>query len=444
MKKILLTLLICLFMIPIVNADETLTTIELMNVDFTPYNNVSTYEGCVKCGAYLGDKYIYNNFQKFYSDSNNKYIFDTLWNDFYSNQGTNADFISVLILSNSSTELDLFAVLINGYKETSPYGYFSSLYLDDTFYPSYSNFGQTNSFSYEINGGYFSPFSVIPHWTNANPFVVGTGDFSSTWFYLPTTSFTNKLKHYNQAENTLFKIYNTDSELINTVSYGSELPQLFEWDSFNPNANYTEVNLDNYEYAILTLKDYSQTEAFETNLQLKGSIGITPVYEFGTIEKETVTDRCNVFYLDYTNYRLYVLKNDLINNAVYYVKSCKQGSAFKFDNTIFNITYVTTENVDDPVVTFGGSEYHTIPFNKLSNSANANEENNFIAGESGSSLSGIVDNVSNFTSDIWNAISSFMGLVTKFFNTLPEEFRYLSITSFTVLTVIAIIKFIRG
>ena len=168
------------------------------------------------------------------------------------------------------------------------------------------------------------------------------------------------------------------------------------------------------------------------------------VEEFGTVEKSLVTDRCNLSYSDFTNYRFFVLKNDLTNNAFYIVKACEENSSFRFDSTVFDATYVTTENVDDPVVTFGGVEYHTIPFNKLSNSANQNESNNFIPGESGSSLTDIIDNISDFTSDIWNAISSFMGLVTKFFNTLPEEFRYLSITSFTVLTFIAIIKFIKS
>ena len=85
-------------------------------------------------------------------------------------------------------------------------------------------------------------------------------------------------------------------------------------------SKYTEVNLDNYEYVILNLKDYANKDAFSSNLQVKGMIGITPVYEFGTVEKEMITDRCNISYADYTDYRLYILKNDLINNSVNYLR----------------------------------------------------------------------------------------------------------------------------
>ena len=88
------------------------------------------------------------------------------------------------------------------------------------------------------------------------------------------------------------------------------------------------------EYVILNLKDYSSTKAFETNMQVKGSIAITPVYEFGTVEKENITDLCNASYSDFTDYRFFILKNDLINNAVYIVKNCQDSSsAFRFNSS---------------------------------------------------------------------------------------------------------------
>ena len=183
----------------------------------------------------------------------------------------------------------------------------------------------------------------------------------------------------------------------------------------SPADNFTTVNLDDYEYVILNLKDYNQDKAFNTNLKVKGMIGITPVYNFGQTEKDVITDRCNLSYKDYTDYRFSILKQDLQNNAVYIVKSCESGSSFKFDNTIFDVTYVTADNVDDPVVTIGGKDYHTIPFKNLTNSANKNEENNFVPGESGFSLTDVVSNISKYVSSFWDSIVNFMDTFLLFY-----------------------------
>ena len=214
--------------------------------------------------------------------------------------------------------------------------------------------------------------------------------------------------------------------------------------------NLTEINLDDYEYVILNLKDYNQDKAFTTNLKVKGSVGITPIYNFGQTAKDDiigtkVQDRCNVKYDNYTDYRLSILKQDLQNNSLYVVKSCEEGSSFKFDNTIFDVTYVTADNVDDPVVTIGGKKYHVIPFDKLPSSANKNEEENYVPGESKKlNLSDIVSNITNTVSSFWDSIVNFMGLVTKFFNTLPIEIKGVAITTFSMACMIALIKFLKS
>ena len=232
-----------------------------------------------------------------------------------------------------------------------------------------------------------------------------------------------------------------------TLKIGDTFPQFYAYDKVFDKldtSTTTTVNLDNYEYVILNLKDYKQDKAFNTNLKVKGMIGITPVYNFGQTEKDVITDRCNLSYKDYTDYRFSILKQDLQNNAVYIVKSCEQGSSFKFDNTIFDVTYVTADNVDDPVVTIGGKDYHTIPFKNLTNSANKNEENNFVPGESGFSLTDVVSNISKYVSSFWDSIVNFMGLVTKFFNTLPIEIKGVAITTFSMACMIALIKFLKS
>ncbi len=238
-----------------------------------------------------------------------------------------------------------------------------------------------------------------------------------------------------------------------TLNVGDTIPQFYAYDKVFDKldtSTTTTVNLDNYEYVILNLKDYNQDKAFTTNLKVKGSIGITPIYNFGQTAKDDimgskVQDRCNVKYDAYTDYRLSILKQDLQNNSLYVVKGCEEGSSFKFDNTIFDVTYVTADNVDDLVVTIGGKKYHVIPFDKLPSSANKNEEENYVPGESKKlTLSDIVSNVTDTVSSFWDSIVNFMSLVTKFFNTLPIEIKGVAITTFSMACMIALIKFLKS
>lgn len=219
---------------------------------------------------------------------------------------------------------------------------------------------------------------------------------------------------------------------------------------------YTEVNLDNYEYVLLSLKDYSQTQAFQTNLQVKGQIGITPIYNYGQTSKDDVTDsqvqdRCNVNYTDYTSHPLYILSSDLTNNSIYAVKSCNSGSSFKFDNSTFNITYITSENKDNPTVTIAGHTYNVIPYDSLPSSATANEEEGYIPGESENiitgetiGLSAILKNIQQKLSEIWNIFTYFMSFVNQIFSVLPEEIRTVLVASFTIGCVLGLIKILKA
>ncbi len=218
----------------------------------------------------------------------------------------------------------------------------------------------------------------------------------------------------------------------------------------SPSDNFTTVNLDKYEYVILNLKDYNQKNAFNTNLKVKGSIGITPIYNFGQTAKDDimgskVQDRCNLSYKDYTDYRLSILKQDLQNNSFYVVKGCEVGSSFKFDNTIFDITYVDEKNKFDPIVSIGGKDYHVIPFDKLPSSANKNEEENYVPGESERfALLDKLDFLINNLNRVWDAFTSFMSFVGKMFSTLPDEFKAIAISSFTIGCTLMIFKIIKS
>lgn len=344
--------------------------------------------------------------------------------------------------------------------ETSDYKYYTII-TNDSSYVRLHLFNEITDYKISTNTS-ATPIVEIRHFRNMEYTIyedgtVNSEDYSDnpnntlliTLLYDLWKNYSLYDTNFNYTINTNLNISGIYSDTI-TLKPGDLLPKIKtlqdydSWTNYTDEATYIEVNLNNYEYVILNLKNYNTKDPFNTNLKVKGMIGITPVYNFGQIEKVEVTDRCNTSYEEYTDYRFSILKNDLMNYGVYYVKACQENSSFKFNSSIFNITYVTPENVNDPVITFGGVKYNTIPFNKLSNSANQNEENNFIPGASEDSLANIVDNIEQFSTDIWNAVQSFMGLVTKFFNTLPPEFRYLSITAFTVLIFIAIIKFVKG
>lgn len=257
-------------------------------------------------------------------------------------------------------------------------------------------------------------------------------------------------------ESISFEISGIYADTI-SLSPGNVMPSYNDLKKYNSWVEYpkedtrtTTVNLDDYEYVILNLKDYNQKNAFNTNLKVKGSIGITPIYNFGQTAKDDimgskVQDRCNVKYNDYTDYRLSILKQDLQNNSFYVVKGCEVGSSFKFDNTIFDITYVDENNKSDPIVSIGGKDYHVIPFEKLPSSANKNEEENYVPGESERfALLDKLDFLINNLNRVWDAFTSFMGFVGKMFSTLPDEFKAIAISSFTIGCTLMIFKIIKS
>ena len=399
MKKILLILLLTIFFIPKVNAEELLLNATNNNLEKYHYNVVGsqTFEEA------------YNTYLDIYKNSDYKY-YVIYYMDSSEMQSTS---MRLLLFNEHIYTLSVETERIDISIDSDTLIHYQYTYATNNIF---SSLGGNVTFSfYKLN-----TISLID--TNFD-FFLKSADYEIKDFYTDSIHLKNGSRLPTYIE---LKKYNSWSEYKEVYS------------------DYTEVNLDNYEYLILNLKDYTKKDAFDINLKVKGMVGITPVYEFGTAEKEAVTDRCNVSYDDYTDYRFYVLKNDLLNNAVYYVKACEEGSSIKFDNTVFNVTYVTTETVNDPVITVGGVQYNVIPFDKLSNTANKNEEENFVPGESGSSLTDIIDNTTNYISSFWNSLSTFMGLVTKFFNTLPIEIRAICITTFVTACTLGLLKILKS
>ena len=354
------------------------------------------------------------------------------------------------------------------YKSTYPYYQLDYEYSTSSYYLLLYLYSSTPSLvlnGSDINilpreGGKISASYNLNEQTYINPeFKLYSSGSAATYpgqnkFYdlVLTTNFDLKVTTSLENINTVEFLNFRDKGTL-TLKIGDTFPQFYAYDKVFDKldtSTTTTVNLDNYEYVILNLKDYNQDKAFTTNLKVKGSIGITPIYNFGQTAKDDimgskVQDRCNVKYDDYTDYRLSILKQDLQNNSFYVVKGCEVGSSFKFDNTIFDITYVDENNKSDPIVSIGGKDYHVIPFDKLPSSANKNEEENYVPGESEKfTLSSITKNLTSTLGSIWNTFTSFFGFVTKMFSVLPSEFQAIAILTFSTGCILGLIKILKS
>ena len=407
-----------------------------------------------------------------------------------------ADVIQSVTLPNNGKEIDLF----NNSKAYCLDGEFCSLNESLNELLNYYNNNYKNQYPYfaiELNkfpnNDYFSfvlyfktdkslTFSSVETDNNVYHWITnfeGSISFNNGVFYDTLSSSTFGIFGGFEADNLKIEIYSLwDSNLDLIAQQNYEIQNFYSnsslyieknkkfpllkdlinyssWSEYFSNTNnLTTVNLDDYYYVLLSLKDYSKKKAFSSNLQVKGQIGITPIYDYGQTSKDDVTnfkvtDRCNVSYSDFTNYPFYINENDLKNNSIYAFKGCSSGSSFKYDSSIFDITYITDTNKDDPVVTINGKEYHTIPFDQLPSTANKNEEENYIPGsseESGNSNSftGIIGSILSNTSDFIYSITAFMSLISKFFSSLPLEIRAVILTSFATMCTLGVIKFLKA
>ena len=58
-------------------------------------------------------------------------------------------------------------------------------------------------------------------------------------------------------------------------------------------------------------------------------------------------------------------------------------------------------------------------------------------------LNKAIESVTEYVTSFWNSLSTFMGLVTKFFNTLPIEIRAVCITFFTTACTLGLLKILK-
>jgi len=254
------------------------------------------------------------------------------------------------------------------------------------------------------------------------------------------------LKIYTDMDNIIIHNYRgTNSDYI--INSGDVYPTLYK-SGISSITSYTEINLNDYAYVALSLKDYNKS-AFESIIQVKGEYCVNAVYDYGLSAKEkydsSVTDICSPYYDNYTPVRHYVLDNDIKNHAIYYLKAhdINKENKIKVDSSIFNIHYITEEEADNPIININGRDYSILPFDELpSNSIKNTEEGNWPGASEEFSFTDIFTAPLEFLKDVWSSITSVFSLITELLSLLPPIMQNFLYASFMLAVVIGLIKII--
>lgn len=280
-----------------------------------------------------------------------------------------------------------------------------------------------------------------------NPDLLSIPTFNSS--FLVSSNF--DLMFYTDYDSVIINNY-LDSGNTYILKNGDILPTIYKGKDFTDKSNLVEADLNSYPYIALSLKDYSKTEAFDVNNYVKGQYCITPVYDYGLKERreflsQTQVERCSPYYNDFTLIRTTILKSDLDNHAIYYLKSydTSKENKVKIDSSVFNIHYITEEEKDNPILNINGTKYSTLPFDKLTDTANKSESEGYVSGASGEikvDWSDIFTSPLDFIKGIWSSVTQVFVVIGYFISLLPVQLQYFLYISFMLAIILGLIKII--
>lgn len=284
----------------------------------------------------------------------------------------------------------------------------------------------------------------------------GIGDMESNFEFIEFSSFSSNLHDFSFNE---FEIKDGDIFPSHLTLYNK---------TYKPNGtDYIEINLNNYAYVALSLKDYTKeiknSYSEYTNLYVKGQLCATPVYNYGQTERKDIINgsknqACSQYYDNFTLSRFYILPNDIKYHAIYYLKAydTSKENIVKVDPNYFHISYITEEDKDNPKVTIDGKEYPTLAYDSLTDTATKSEDEGYVSGVScavGDMNCYIENNPSNLFDNlfdkpleklkqIWSAITQIFTLIGSFIMLLPAEMQAFLYISLGIALVLGIIKII--
>lgn len=256
------------------------------------------------------------------------------------------------------------------------------------------------------------------------------------------------------------------SNLSLNVSYpqydlekGDIIPTYLSLTNGQPSADFTTVDMSDYDYIILSLRDYN-TQPFNTTIYSLGRLCFTSVYDYGMKQKNEYingyqTMGCTDYYNTFTPVNIYILQSDITNHAVYYVKSYdNETNILKIPTSIFDITYITS-NETDPQVEINGRSYPVIPFNDLTDTANISTNEGYMSGRvcalgdvncqaetMGMDISDLFTHPLTLLQSIWGSITSVFILIGEFIFLIPSPLKEFLIASFMLAIILGILKII--
>lgn len=230
---------------------------------------------------------------------------------------------------------------------------------------------------------------------------------------------------------------------------------------------YVEIDLNNYSYVALSLKDYKKeiknNYSEYSNIYVKGQLCVTPVYNYGQTEKKDImsgskNQACSQEYQDFTIHRFYILQQDVKNHAIYYLKSydTSKENIIKVNTNYFNVSYISDDNKDNPTVTIDGKTYPTLPYDDLTDTATKSEDEGYVSGVScavgdlncyvennpSDSISSIFDKPLEALKSVWSAIVNVFDIIKWFILLLPPTMQTFLYLSFFIAIVLGLIKVI--
>ena len=333
-------------------------------------------------------------------------------------------------------------------------GYGQTFYEDGSIY--------SNCYSDHINHKRIRSYYNISESQYTSPFLV-TDDSSCSFdnpahYAFQPSSFIESviiqsnfdIKVYTNSDSII--IHNFRSTNQDLVLHSGDVYPVFwkDKDIYNQSANLVEVNLNDYPYIALSLKDYSKTNSFDVSNYVKGQYCLTPVYDYGLKERKEVlsgtqVERCSPYYTDYTSVRTTILDSDLKNHAIYYLKAydTSKENKVKIDTSVFNIHYITEEDKDNPILNINGTKYSAIPFDSLTDTANKSEDEGYVSGAVKEfNFSDIFSAPLDFMKGIWSSITQVFHIITEFISLLPEPLQYFFYISFMLAIILGLIKII--
>lgn len=328
-----------------------------------------------------------------------------------------------------------------------------------------SSSGTYSSPSYSIfkikdNNYLYNPYTI--YYSNFDIYYYGSLYTEDTYKYQPMSYSPNDIFYIQELSNpNSYSKHNANEDFLIEPYY------LYDDNISLVDKTYTEINLNKYAYVVLSLKDYNTIPdnnfSSYTNLYIKGQVCITPVYNYGLTERKdiltgTQVEGCGTYNPDFILDKMYILRDDVKNHAIYYLKpyDVSKENIVKIDSSKFNITYISEENKNNPEVQINGKIYPTIPYDDLTDTATKSEQQGYVPGVS-CSLGDLncytENNPSNMFNDlfdkpldmlksVWGAIISIFELIGQFIALLPPTMQGFLLLAFGIIIVLGIIKMI--